>query len=288
MIYTTPIKSLSNQAYASLSKQFGAPNVGIMTGDNQYNPTAPVIIMTTEILRNFLVDGRTRKHDTADGDAYWTMDVSADVAMVVFDEVHYLQDPHRGYVWETCFIRMPPSVSMVMLSATIANPNLLVEWLESIHSKRVIVCEHTRRAVPLRHCLFTHLNPSHKKLPDPVLLNYRNAFVDVSHWSTPELEVYLKPVQQHYDWFETSATAIRGCVRYLKEKDMMPALCFVLSRKRCESLCATWNVSVLEQDEVRILANDWKRIVREAVRGDSVLLANIEGLPQYRLLTESI
>jgi superfamily II RNA helicase len=79
---------------------FGADNVGIMTGDNQYNPTAPVLIMTTEILRNFLLDGRTRKHkvETIEEDSdeneestqYWTMDVAADVAAVVFDEVHYL------------------------------------------------------------------------------------------------------------------------------------------------------------------------------------------------------
>jgi len=109
VIYTTPIKSLSNQAYASLAKDFGADNVGIMTGDNQYNPGAAVLIMTTEILRNFLLDGRTRRHDVdeSDSERYWTMDVAETVAAVVFDEVHYLQDPHRGHVWETCFVRMP-------------------------------------------------------------------------------------------------------------------------------------------------------------------------------------
>jgi len=70
--------------------------------------------MTTEILRNFLLDGRTRRHDVdtdsgadTDSDRYWTMDVAETVAAVVFDEVHYLQDPHRGHVWETCFVRMP-------------------------------------------------------------------------------------------------------------------------------------------------------------------------------------
>lgn len=69
---------------------------------------------------------------------------------------------------------------------------------------------------------------------------------------------------------------------------MIPALCFVLSRKRCESLCATWNVSLLSRDEVAMIASDWKRIVRDATRGDSELLRNIEGLPQYRRLTESL
>lgn len=146
---------------------------------------ASVIIMTTEILRNFLVDGRTRKHEPGEDSEYWTMDVASDVAMVVFDEVHYIQDPHRGFVWETCFIRMPLTVSMVMLSATISNPRTLVSWIESIHEKKVILCEHRKRAVPLRHCLFTHLNPTSKQLPDPILRTYRNALVDTTDWTVP-------------------------------------------------------------------------------------------------------
>lgn len=160
---------------------------------------------------------------------------------------------------------------MAMLSATIANPRTLVEWIESIQKKRVVLCEHTKRAVPLRHCLFTHLNPTHKQLPDPVLRKYRNAMVDTTNWSVPDLESYLKPVREHYDWFETSSTAIRGCVRYLNDNRLLPALCFVLSRKRCETLCATWNVGLLEHDEVAMITKEWKRIVRDATRGDREL-----------------
>ena len=290
VIYTTPIKSLSNQAYASLAKDFGADNVGIMTGDNQYNPGAAVLIMTTEILRNFLLDGRTRRHDVdeSDSERYWTMDVAETVAAVVFDEVHYLQDPHRGHVWETCFVRMPQHVSMTMLSATIENPRTLISWLASIHTKPIELCEHTVRAVPLAHCLFTNLNPSHKQLPDPDLVRYKNALVDVSKWGEPELTRYMKPIGEHHEWFQKSATAIEGCVHYLKENDMMPTLCFVLSRKRCESLCQTWTVGLLDRDQVALIHRDWKRTVRDACRGDEVMLRKIEGLPQYRLLTESL
>ena len=297
VIYTTPIKSLSNQAYASLAKHFGPDNVGIMTGDTQYNPGAPVLIMTTEILRNFLIDGRTRRHtdssesvedEDEDDTMYWSMDVSDSVSAVVFDEVHYIQDPHRGHVWETCFVKMPRHISMVMLSATIENPQTLVSWLESIHTKPVILCQHDTRAVPLSHCLFTHLNPTSKQLPDPNLKRYRNALVDVTQWSEPELERYMKPIRDSYDWFQKGGTAIEGCVHYLKEHDMLPTLCFVLSRKRCESMCETWTVGLLNRDEVALIHRDWKRLVRDACRGDKVMLAKIEGLPQYRKQTEAL
>lgn len=286
VIYTTPIKSLSNQAYASLAKHFGADTVGIMTGDNQYNPNARVLIMTTEILRNFLLDGKTRKHSTQD--EYLYMDVAKDVAVVVFDEVHYLQDPHRGYVWETCFVRMPLGISMIMLSATIENPDMLVSWLETIKETKVELCVHSKRSVPLQHCLFTHLHPTHQTLPDASLHAYKNRFEDVSHWSIPELERFVKPITEHYKWFQTGSVAIEGCVRYLKDNEMLPALCFVLSRKRCESLCASWSVGLLEEGEAAQVYRDWRRIVREATRGDTVLLTSIEALPQYRMLTESL
>jgi superfamily II RNA helicase len=77
-------------------------------------------------------------------------------------------------------------------------------------------------------------------------------------------------------------------VRYLKQNQMLPALCFVLSRKRCELLCATWSVGLLEEGEAALVYRDWRRIVREATRGDTALLASIEALPQYRLLTEAL
>lgn len=293
VIYTTPIKSLSNQAYASLASKFGSDAVGIMTGDNQYNPGANVLIMTTEILRNFLLDGRTRRHESEESDdeeeeQYWYLDVCESVAAVVFDEVHYLQDPHRGFVWETCFAQMPGHVSMVMLSATIQNPHMLKYWIESIQTeKQVVICEHHQRAVPLIHSLFTDVKPTSKYLPDTVP-KYRQKLVNVTRWSEPELLQYLKPVAEHYDWFQRGHAAIQSCVQFLQKDDKLPALCFILSRKGCERICQTWSIGLLEKDAIGPILRDWKKLVREACRGDGIMFHQIEGLPQYRLLTESL
>lgn len=153
---------------------------------------------------------------------------------------------------------MPPRVSMTMLSATISNPDTLVSWLTKVKEHPVSLCVHTTRAVPLTHLLFTNLNPTNHQLPDPCLHSYKNAMIDVSKWSVPELEKYVKPISNHYDWFQKGSTAIEGCVKFLHETDKMPALCFVLSRKRCEQICATWSTGLLTKDEVAVIYKDWK------------------------------
>src|SRR5438132_8409942 len=104
--YTTPLKALSNQKFGDLVASYGPHRVGLLTGDNTINGEAPIVVMTTEVLRNMLYE----RSDTLDG-----------LQWVVMDEVHYLQDPYRGAVWEEVLIHLPPSVSVVCLSATISN-----------------------------------------------------------------------------------------------------------------------------------------------------------------------
>ncbi len=131
--YTTPIKALSNQKYNDLAKRYGADKVGLLTGDNSVNGDAPVIVMTTEVLRNMLYAGSA----ALDGLGY-----------VVMDEVHYLSDRFRGAVWEEVIIHLPPSVTLVSLSATVSNAEEFGDWLDTVRGDtRVIVSEH--RPVPL-------------------------------------------------------------------------------------------------------------------------------------------
>ncbi|WP_031507606.1 DEAD/DEAH box helicase [Streptomyces megasporus] len=131
--YTTPIKALSNQKYNDLVKRYGAERVGLLTGDNSINSDAPVVVMTTEVLRNMLYAGS----QALNGLGY-----------VVMDEVHYLSDRFRGAVWEEVIIHLPDSVTLVSLSATVSNAEEFGDWLDTVRGDtEVIVSEH--RPVPL-------------------------------------------------------------------------------------------------------------------------------------------
>ncbi|MGW8975759.1 DEAD/DEAH box helicase [Streptomyces platensis] len=131
--YTTPIKALSNQKYQDLVRRYGAEKVGLLTGDNSVNSEAPVVVMTTEVLRNMLYSGSQSL---------------AGLGYVVMDEVHYLSDRFRGAVWEEVIIHLPESVTLVSLSATVSNAEEFGDWLDTVRGDTaVIVSEH--RPVPL-------------------------------------------------------------------------------------------------------------------------------------------
>src|SRR5579875_2874871 len=131
--YTTPIKALSNQKYADLVRRYDSRTVGLLTGDNSVNGEAPVVVMTTEVLRNMLYAGSA---------------TLAGLGYVVLDEVHYLADRFRGAVWEEVIIHLPESVQVVALSATVINAEEFGEWLDQVRGgTTVIVDEH--RTVPL-------------------------------------------------------------------------------------------------------------------------------------------
>ncbi|HEX6249512.1 MAG TPA: DEAD/DEAH box helicase [Nocardioidaceae bacterium] len=131
--YTAPIKALSNQKYNDLVQRYGAEKVGLLTGDNTINGEAPVVVMTTEVLRNMIYAGSR----TLTGLGY-----------VVMDEVHYLADRYRGAVWEEVIIHLPESVALVSLSATVSNAEEFGEWLSTVRGSTVTIVEE-RRPVPL-------------------------------------------------------------------------------------------------------------------------------------------
>src|SRR6266516_497620 len=131
--YTTPIKALSNQKYGDLVRRYGSDSVGLLTGDNAINGEAPVVVMTTEVLRNMLYAGSG---------------TLAGLSYVVMDEVHYLADRFCGAVWEEVIIHLPASVTLVSLSATVSNAEEFADWLVTVRGHTdVVVSEH--RPVPL-------------------------------------------------------------------------------------------------------------------------------------------
>ncbi len=131
--YTTPIKALSNQKYADLVRRYGADRVGLLTGDNSVNGEAPIVVMTTEVLRNMLYAGSR---------------TLLDLGFVVMDEVHYLADRSRGAVWEEVIIHLPESVALVSLSATVSNAEEFGDWLATVRGSTTTIVEETR-PVPL-------------------------------------------------------------------------------------------------------------------------------------------
>lgn len=132
--YTTPIKALSNQKYSDLKAAYGEDEVGLLTGDNVINGDAPIVVMTTEVLRNMI---------------YAESSALERLSVVILDEVHYLQNRYRGSVWEEIIIHLPQRVSIVSLSATIANPEEFTAWVRSRRGRTALVVE-TERPVPLQ------------------------------------------------------------------------------------------------------------------------------------------
>lgn len=139
VIYTAPIKALSNQKYRDFCEDYGEENIGILTGDVVINPRAPVLIMTTEVYRNMVL-----VHDPT----VW------DISYVVFDEIHFINDPERGYVWEESIIYSPSHVRFLCLSATIPNCHEFASWIKSIKEHDVKVVRHDIRSVPLEHYFY--------------------------------------------------------------------------------------------------------------------------------------
>lgn len=140
VIYTSPLKALSNTKYTEFSRIFGPDKVGILTGDRQENGQAPLLIMTTEILRNLL-------YDAAGGEIDIRLDT---LGLVILDESQYLADPERGVVWEETIIFCPAQARLLLLSASIGNPQDIADWLTSIRSTVCRLVRHSKRTVPLR------------------------------------------------------------------------------------------------------------------------------------------
>ena len=138
--YTTPLKALSNQKYGELVAAYGEDHVGLLTGDTTLRPRAPVVVMTTEVLRNMLLAGS---------------DLLEGLHTVVLDEVHFIQDPYRGGVWEEVLVLCPAEVRFVCLSATVNNANELGGWLRSVRGDTSVIVER-HRPIVLRHHFAVH------------------------------------------------------------------------------------------------------------------------------------
>jgi superfamily II RNA helicase len=211
VIYTSPIKALSNQKYRDFRSSYGEERVGILTGDVSINPDAPILIMTTEIYRNSLFENldRIRK-----------------VGWVIFDEVHYLDDPERGSVWEEAILFTPPEIRILALSATVPNVRQLSEWIRSVHERPITVIEETHRPVPL-HFLFQ----CQGKIMQTMKQLRQEGYSNRENWRVSQIE-RRRGVQP----LRAKPNRLDALLRHLIEKDALPAIYFIFGRRRAEFL----------------------------------------------------
>lgn len=213
VIYCSPIKTLSNQKYNEFRDIFekDGVSVGLMTGDNKIKPDANCIIMTTEILRNSLYVNK--KDDTID---------TKDIGCVIFDEVHYINDPDRGKVWEETLNLLDPGTNLVLLSATIENSYEFAEWVSKLNNKPINLIPTEKRIIPLNHYLYLDNNLIH-------LLDNDNKFNDSNYDDALRKYSLLEKKNKLNKKFQ-----MNSCVNYLKDNNMFQAIFFCFSRKNCE------------------------------------------------------
>jgi superfamily II RNA helicase len=234
-IYTSPIKALSNQKYRDFTTKYGEQNIGIITGDVSLNPSAPLLIMTTEIYRNSLFENSKRLEKTR-----W----------VIFDEIHYLDDLERGTVWEEAILFTPTSINILGLSATVPNIHELVQWMENIHEKKIHMILEAKRPVPLTH-LFQCQGRILKTEEALKREGYHNRnslridWRDRRRGTAPVLKI-------HPNRLDT-------LVHHLLENHRLPAIYFTFGRRRTEELALELSrfnfLNEGEKTEVQAIAN---------------------------------
>jgi ATP-dependent RNA helicase HelY len=212
VFYTTPIKALSNQKYHDLVARHGSARVGLLTGDNAINGEAPVVVMTTEVLRNMI---------------YARSGALVGLRYVVLDEVHYLQDTYRGPAWEEVITHLDAAVRLVCLSATVSNAEEVAEWLSTVRGHTELVLE-TRRPVELSSTYLVEDRTADRLHLLPVLVDGR-ANPEGQRFDRGDVRVGKGRPRRRF------ATPRRiEVVDLLAERDLLPAIHFVFSRKGCD------------------------------------------------------
>lgn len=239
IFYTTPLKALSNQKYGDFSSKYGINNVGLLTGDTSINRDAQIVVMTTEVFRNML-------YGTNFGSVTENL---KDVKYIVLDEVHYMNDEQRGTVWEESIIYCPTTVQIIALSATVANADQLTDWINTVHSKTELV-NTDFRPVPLRFFYFDSSQPN-----------------EILSLFTPsgQLNKKIRPEKREFHHRgghkKPQRNIVKDVVRNLHEKDMLPAIYFTFSRKKCDEQMEKCSSLVLvtpkEQKEIKAIVDEY-------------------------------
>ena len=298
VIYTSPIKALSNQKYYEFSQKYPEISFGLFTGDIKTNPEADVLIMTTEILMNALFRLQTNNSDSDSekkiDDTQFKINIETELAAVVFDEVHYINDVDRGQTWEKTLVMLPKHIQKIMLSATIDSPEKFAKWVEGEgedDKKKVYLCSTNHRVVPLTHYLYMTISESTlKTIKDKTLQKeMRDLTGEIITIQTDKgifQENGYKQLKKISEFLEKKPMMKRKYVLndlmiYLKNREMLPAIAFVFSRKQVE-LCAEEITTPLLEDDSKvpyIVKRECEQIIRKLPNYEEYLR-----LPEYNSL----
>lgn len=247
LIYTTPLKALSNQKFSDFGRKYGEDKVGLLTGDTSINREAQIVVMTTEVFRNML-------YGTNLGELSKNLQ---GVKYAVLDEVHYMNDEERGTVWEESIIYCPVDIQIIALSATVANAHQLCSWINTVHSDTE--CIYTDfRPVPLRFYYYDSSKP-----------------FDVLPLLTPDgqLNKKIRPERRDKSFRNKShqRNTAKDVISVLHKKDMLPAIYFTFSRKKCdEQMEKCCDLNLITKEE----AKEIQQIVEEYLKENPYLAGN--------------
>jgi len=296
-IYCSPIKALSNQKFYDFGNKYPHISIGLVTGDIKTNTNADILIMTTEILLNKLYQLKSKNLVPASAISF-EMDIENELGCVVFDEIHMINDESRGHVWENCIMLLPEHIQMIGLSATLDNPDKFAHWLETKgqlekrSDKIVYLCSKKDRAVPLTHYSFiTVPNGIFKAIKDKQIQEEIKGIINkpfVIQTSKGEFnEVHYFKMNKMLKLFESKNIYVKRqlvldqVAKHLVENNMLPALCYVFSRKQLEICAREMNTILLEDDsKVRyIVHRECEQILRKLPNFQEYLQ-----LPEYHYL----
>ena len=293
-IYTTPIKALSNEKFYAFTQKYPHISIGLITGDIKTNPTADVLIMTTEILLNKLYQIKSSSPITSSSISF-EMDMQTELGCVVFDEIHFINDEARGHIWEQSIMMLPAQVQMIGLSATLDDPERFASWLETkgelvpASDKIVYLAKKLIRAVPLIHYSFiTTTSGINKAIKDKAVQEEikkltNKPFIIQDDKGTFN-EVNYKNMVKVVKLFEKHEVRIKrnhvlnNVAEYLVEHSMLPALCYVFSRKQLEKCAEELTTNLLEVDSQLpyIIDRECEQIIRKLPNYEEYL-----HLPEY-------
>jgi superfamily II RNA helicase len=311
VIYTSPIKTLSNEKFYDFTQKFSEYNIniGLMTGDIKYNQNgqSDVIIMTTEILLNLLSKYHSQNKYVSDD----YIDFN-DIGSIIFDEIHYINDENRGYVWEQSLLYIPTNIQIIMLSATLDSPQLFANWVSNIQNKPTKLLMTTKRVVPLYFSAFYALNKSIitkleksqnvrtkilkgnknkqniNQTSQPPKLKWnqliplgnteQNVFNEIAYQNILKCNQYFSKENHNF----TYTNVINVMLQTFKESDeeMFPLLFFVLNKRKCIELAKSINFSFNTPKE----SSDSQHYIQNKIR--EMNIKYMDQFEQYHVVME--